>query len=160
VGRRALVAVAVLVAFGILAATGWAAEINRTEFREAAEPICQTDTKANERILAGVRNEVRQGKLGPAAGKFGRAAAALKQALVQLEALPRPVADEGRLTKWFGTVRTETGYFEAVSRELRKGQKAAAGRFVNKLTVTATKANAQVLPFEFDYCRLEPSRFT
>jgi hypothetical protein len=158
--HRAYAGIAVLLAFGVLTATAWAAETSRTEFREAAEPICRTDTKANERILAGVRSEVRQGKLGPAAGKFARAAKALKQALVQLEAFPRPAADDARLTKWFGTVRTEAGYFEAVSRELGKGQKAAAERFVNKLTVTATKANDQVLPFEFTYCRLEPSRFT
>jgi hypothetical protein len=31
---------------------------------------------------------------------------------------------------------------------------------VNKLTTEAAAANNVVIPFEFTYCRLEPSRFT
>jgi hypothetical protein len=143
-----------------ISAVAGAAEISRTEFRESAEPICRTDTQANERILSGVRKEVRTGKLAPASRKFAQAASALKAALHQLEAVPRPSADEARLRKWFATVGTEVGYFEAVSRKLGAGQKAAAESYVTKLTVTANKANNQVLPFEFTYCRLEPSRFT
>lgn len=155
----------IVVLLSVLALVGTAtfanaAEVSREEFREAAEPICKVDTQANERILAGVRAEVRQGRLGPPAAKFAKAAKALKTALAQLEALPRPTADEARLAKWFGTVKTEAGYFEAVSRKLAAGQKSAAEKLVSKLTVTAGKANNQVLPFEFTYCRLEPSRFT
>lgn len=158
--RRALVGAAVMVALLALAAGAWAAEVSRTEYRESAEPICKVDTQANERILAGVRTEVGDGRLGPPAAKFAKAAKALKKALAQLETLPRPSADEARLAKWFATVKTEAGYFEAVSRKLAAGQKSAAERLVDKLSITATKANAQVLPFEFTYCRLEPSRFT
>jgi hypothetical protein len=66
---------------GAMATPVGAAEFTRTEYREAAEPICKVDTEANERILAGVRAEVRQGKLGPAAAKFARAASALGRAL-------------------------------------------------------------------------------
>jgi hypothetical protein len=159
--RRTVLLLAVVTALlAAIAAVAGAAEVSRAGFRESAEPICRTDTQANERILAGVRDEVRAGKLGPAAGRFARAAKALKMALVQLEALPRPAADEARLRRWFATVGTEVGYFEAASRKLAAGQKAAAESYVTKLTVTANKANNQVLPFEFTYCRLEPSRFT
>lgn len=154
-----LASIATLIVAGAVSSAD-AAETSRTEFREAAEPICKVDTKANERILAGVRAEVRKGRLGPAAASFARGATALKSALGQLEALPRPAADEARLSKWFATVKTEAGYFEAVSRKLEAGQKDPAERLVNKLSITATKANDQVLPFEFTYCRLEPSRFT
>lgn len=153
----ALCAAAILAS---LASAALAAEVTRESYREAAEPICKADTQANERILAGVKAEVRAGKLGPAAAKFARAAKALRKALGQLEALPRPPADQARLAKWFKTVGTEVGYFEAVSRKLGAGQKAQAERYVNKLTSTASKANNQVLSFEFTYCRLEPSRFT
>jgi hypothetical protein len=157
---RLIVMAAVACAFAACVADAWAAEVSRSEYREAAEPICKVDTKANERILATVRQEVRQGALGSAAAKFMAASRALKKALGQLEALPRPAADEARLAKWFATVKAEAGYFEAVSRKLAAGQKRAAESFVTKLTVTAMKANDQVLPFEFTYCRLEPSRFT
>ena len=144
----------------LVASAADAAEASRAEFREAAEPICKVDTKANGRILAGVRVEVRLGKLGAAAARFAKAGGALKRALAQLELLPRPAGDEPRLAKWFETVESEVGYFEAVSQKLKAGQKDAAEQLVSKLTVTATKANSQVLPFEFTYCRLEPSRFT
>jgi hypothetical protein len=153
--------------FGVIALTvalatsaARSAEVTRESFREAAEPICKVDTEANERILAGVRAEVRSGKLRPPAIKFSKAATALSKALSQLESLPRPPADEARLSKWFGTVKLAVGYFEAESRKLKAGQKSAAEGLVKKLTLTASKANAQVLPFEFTYCRLEPSRFT
>jgi hypothetical protein len=158
--RRPISAAAALILVAALAGTAWAAEVSRTEYRGAAEPICKADTQANERILTGVRQEVRQGKLGRAAAKFSAAAKALKKTIRQLEALPRPTADEARLERWFVTLKTEVGYFQAVSRKLKAGQRAAAESFVTKLTVTATKANNQVLRFEFTYCRLEPSRFT
>lgn len=159
---RAAALIAAALAAAALASSALAAgpEVTRSSYREAAEPICKVDTQANERILAGVKAEVRAGKLGPPAAKFARAAKALRKALGQLEALPRPPADQARLAKWFGTVGTEAGYFEVVSRKLGAGQKAQAERYVNKLTSTASKANNQVLPFEFTYCRLEPSRFT
>ena len=152
-----------LVAAALAAATSavaGAAEISRAEYREAADPICKVNAEANERILAGVRAEVGRGNLRPAAARFARAATALKQTLGQLEALARPPADQARLGRWFATVKTEVGYFETISHKLKAGQKAAAERYVNKLTVTASKANNQVLPFEFTYCRFEPSRFT
>jgi hypothetical protein len=136
-----------------------AADTTRTEYVAAVEPICKTNTQANERILAGVRNEVRADKLRPAAGKFAKAAAALKQTLVELRAVPQPKADKPRLTKWLGYVKGEVGLFEATSRKLKAGDKAGAERMSVKLTHEANLANDQVLAFEFSYCRAEPSRF-
>lgn len=144
--------------FGALAASG--AEVGRAEYREAAEPICRRNTEANERILAGVKAEVRDGKLKPAASKFARAAAALKRTARRLEALPRPPVDLPRLAKWFGYVKDEVGYFEAIAARLKAGKKGAAEQLVARLSTTASRANNTVIVFEFDYCRLEPSRFT
>jgi hypothetical protein len=135
-------------------------EIGRSEYKEMVEPICKRDTKANERILAGVRQEVRQGKTKTAAAKFAKASNALKQALHQLEAVPRPAADEVRLTAWFRYLKVEADLFGAAGKKLKAGDKAAAEHIVVKLTQNANKANVQVLPFGFRYCRLEPSRFT
>jgi hypothetical protein len=137
-----------------------AAEPTRTSYREAVEPICKADTQANERILAGVKQEVRAGKLRPAAGQFSRAARALKKTIAELKAVPVPASDAARLSKWLGKVSNEAGYFEAVATKLRKGDKAGAQKLVARLTSEANAANNVVLPFEFEYCRLEPSRFT
>lgn len=143
-----------------LTPAAFAAEVTRASYREAVEPICKTDTQANERIFAGVKGEVRQGKLGPAAVKFTKAARALKSAIAQLQKVPAPAADSARLSKWLGKVSNEAGYFEAVARKLKAGDKAGAEHLVNKLTTEAAAANNVVIPFEFTYCRLEPSRFT
>jgi hypothetical protein len=152
----ALSAVAI-VALALATSLAVAAETTRDSYREAVEPICKTDTQANERIFAGVKEEVRQGKLQPAAVKFSKAAVALKKAIAQIQNVLAPAADAARLSKWLGKVSNEAGYFEAVARKLRAGDKAGAEHLVNKLTTEAAAANNVVIPFEFTYCRLEPS---
>jgi hypothetical protein len=137
-----------------------AGEVTRASYTAAVEPICMSDTKANERILAGVRKEVQTGKLKPAAAKFAQASTALKKALHELEGVPRPPADEARLTKWFSYVKAEAELFAAAGTKLKAGDKAGAEHIVTKLTQNANKANLQVLPFDFRHCRLEPARFT
>jgi hypothetical protein len=158
---RILAATAIAVAaLAFVTSLAAAAEVTRESYREAVEPICKTDTQANERIFAGVKQEVRQGKLKPAAVKFSKAAAALKAAIAQIKMVPAPAADAARLSKWLGKVSNEAGYFEAVAGKLRAGDKAGAEHLVNKLTTEAGAANNTVIAFEFTYCRLEPSRFT
>lgn len=146
-----------VVAFASLAL---AAEISRSEYKEQVEPICQANTKANERILSGVRQDVKQGKLAPAATKFRKAAAALKATYRELAAVPQPTADEARLGKWLGYVKTEAGLFESAAKALKAGNKNKAESYVVKLTHNATLANATVISFGFHYCKLQPSKFT
>jgi hypothetical protein len=158
--RLLAVAAIAAIALALLTSLAAAGEVTRDSYREAVEPICKTDTQANERIFAGVKGEVRQGKLKPAAVKFSKAAVALKAAIAQIQKVPAPAADAARLSKWLGKVSNEAGYFEAVARKLKAGDKAGAEHLVNKLTTEAGAANNIVIPFEFTYCRLEPSRFT
>ena len=159
--KRIFAAAAALSALALIAAaTVLAAEVSRDEYKTAAEPICKANTKANEQILAGVRKEVRLGNLKPAAAKFAKAATALKKALRELEALPRPPADEVRLSKWFSLVKVEAELFATAGKKLKAGDKAGAEHVVTQLTQNANKANLEVLPFGFSYCRLEPAKFT
>jgi len=143
----------------ILAASAFAAEVSREEYKAAAEPICKASTKANERILANVRKEVRTGKLKPAAVKFAKAAKVQAMALKELEAMPQPTADEARLGRWLGYLKTEANLFASAGRKLKAGEKAAAEHDTAKIARVANKANIQVLPFEFRYCRQEPSKY-
>jgi len=143
----------------LITSAAFAAEVSPAEYKAAVEPICQGDTKANERILAGVRQEVGHGKLKTAAAKFTDASTALAKALREIEAVPRPAADEARLAEWFAYVKTEAELFATAGRELKSGDKAGAERVVVKLSQNASKANLQVLPFGFRYCRLEPGKF-
>jgi hypothetical protein len=158
--RRGSLFLAVASCLAFLAPYALAAETSRAEYVAAVEPICRANTKANERILAGVRTEVRAGKLAPAAASFATAAAALKQTVRELKAVPQPVADAARLGRWLDYAGKEATQFEAVAAKLRAGQKGTAEHLVVGLTETANRANVTVLPFEFHYCRFEPSRFT
>src|ERR1700748_2626711 len=143
----------------VLAASAFAAEVSRDEYKAAAEPICKTSAKENERILANIRKEVKTGKLKPAAAKF---ATDSKQeaALKELEALPQPTADEARLGKWLSYLKIEAELFATAGRKLNSGDKAGAEHITSKIAQNANKANVQVLPFEFHYCRQEPSKYT
>jgi hypothetical protein len=155
-------ALAMIAAVGMLMAAplALAAEQTRETYTEAVEPICKVNAEASDRILDGVKSEVRQGKLKPAAAKFTKAAAALKKALNQLKAVPKPVADQARLDKWLGYIKNEVELFERTAKKLKAGDKSGAQSMSVKLTSTANKANNQVLAFEFNYCRVEPSKFT
>lgn len=156
---RATLGVAALltVAFASLA---MAAEISRTEYKEQVEPICQANTEANEKILSGVRAEVKQGKLKLAATKFEKASSALKTTHRELAAVPQPTADEAKLSKWLGYVKIEAELFHSAAKALKEGNKNKAEQYVVKLTHNATLANNTVLSFNFHYCKLQPSKFT
>jgi hypothetical protein len=153
-------AVLACLSVGIPLASAAPTEVSRDSYREAAEPICQANTAANERILAGVRTQVKQGKLAPAAASFARAATELRKTVGELKALPRPPADTARLSKWLGDLEVEAGLFRQIATLLKAGKKGPAEHLVAKLNSNAAKANDVVIPFEFHYCRLEPARFT
>jgi hypothetical protein len=155
--RTLLTAVALL---AIAVPVASAAAPTRDEYKAQVEPICKANTKANERILANVRKQVKAGQLTAAGGKFAKAAAELKATLGELRAVPQPSADKSRLTKWLGYVADEADLFAAAAAKLKEGEKAKAQRMVVDLIRTANSANAQVLSFEFTYCRLDPSKFT
>ncbi len=150
----------IALAFLSAASLALAAETTRAEYVAAVEPICEINTKANERILKGVRAKVRQGRLKQAAGQLARASAALKKALAELQAVPRPPGDAARLSKWLGYVKTEVRLFSATAKKLSDGEKAGAEKLAILLTRNANLANDTVLDFEFHYCRFEPTRFT
>jgi hypothetical protein len=144
----------------MLVATAFAAEVSRDEYKEAAEPICKASAKSNEQILAGVRTEVKKGQLKTAAAKFAKASKEQAQTLKELEALPRPSADEARLEKWFSYLKIEAELFATAGRKLKAGDKPDAQHVFNKISLNINKANHQVLPFGFNYCRLNPAKLS
>ncbi len=156
---KTLIATA-LSAFIALVSLASAAEQTREGYVEAVEPICKTNTEANEKILGGVRQEVKSGKLKPAGAAFIKAAAALKKTSAQLAAVPQPTADAAKLTKWLSYVKEEGQLFEKAGKALKAGQKTKAQTIVVELTHNANLANEQVFAFDFHYCQFEPSKFT
>ncbi len=84
---------------------------------------------------------------------------ALKGALAELEAVPRPEADRQTLAKWLGQIKTEVGLFEAVAKKLKQGNKNAAEKMVIKLEHNVEGANDTVLGFEFHWCKANTAKF-
>jgi hypothetical protein len=154
-GPAALAALALL----SMAALALGAEPTRESYTAAVEPICKKNAASSERILDGVKTEVRTGKLAPAATQFAKAASALKKTLAQLKAVPRPSADKAKLTSWLAYIKVEAELFEQTAAKLRAGDKAGAESLTTKLTRTVNLANLQVLAFEFDHCHAEASQF-
>ncbi|MDX6608238.1 MAG: hypothetical protein QOF85_163 [Solirubrobacterales bacterium] len=162
VGKKSFAGLsAVVLALSMLAAPfAEAAEVTRESYKEAVEPICKTNTEANEKILKGVRQKVKAGKLKAAGTQFEKAGKALHKAILQLKAVPQPAADEAKLAKWLKYVGEEEKLFLQTAKKLKEGNKTAAQALVIRLTHNANQANNQVLAFEFKYCRFEPSKFT
>jgi len=148
---------AVALAAAALAATP--AE-EREAYVAQVEPICKTNTKANERIFKHVRQWVREGKLKLAAGQFAKAAAAFAKATAEIAAVPQPEADAARLAKWIGLLRKERSLLAQVGQALRAGNKRKAQKLSVKLTHNGNAANNAVLGFEFHYCLIDSTRFT
>lgn len=140
-------------------AFGAGLEEERQAYKAKVEPICKQNRQANERVLKGVKSNIKSGKLSLAGTQFAKAAVALKKARTQLMAVPQPSADSSRLTKWLGLVKTEIELFERVSMKLKVGDAHSAQRMALLLTSTVNRANNTVLPYEFNYCRVQTSQF-
>jgi hypothetical protein len=147
----------VLCAGGTLAV---AAETTATEYKEAVEPICRANSAANQRILAGVRAEVKEGKLKAAAAKFRRAAAALQRTHRELMAVPKPAAEETQLRKWLEYVKKEIELLQKAATALQHGKANPARRDVVIMTATANRANSQILPLDLPACLFHPNQYT
>ncbi len=136
------------------------AEESREGYIAKVEPICQANSKANEKILKPVKKEVTQNKLALAAKQLDQAAKALKTTEAELEAVEQPPADAAKLSKWLGYVKTEASLFEQTGKALKSNNKNKAQQLESKLNANANSANAEVLSFSFHYCRFEPSKYT
>lgn len=158
--KPAIVATALCAALLTAPAAFGAEEPTRAEYKADVEPICKANTKANENILAGVEGKVKQGKLKPAGRQFTRAATALKGTLGQLKAVPKPPADEGRLTEWLQRVDKQRALLQEIGQALIAEKRRKAETISVKLVSGARLTNALVVSFGFNYCRFETSDFT
>lgn len=161
-GKKSFAGLSALVlAFAMLSGPfAEAAEVTRESYKEAVEPICKRNVEANERILKGVKSEVKAGKLKAAATQFTKAANESHKAIGQLKGVAQPPADEAKLAKWLKYIGEEESLFRQIAKKLKAGDKNGATRMQIQLQHTANKANNQVLVFEFRYCRVEPSKFS
>lgn len=131
----------------------------RESYVAQVEPICKRNTEANERILAGVRSKIRNGKLKVAAGQFTRAANAFAKAVTELRGVQQPVEDSDKLASWLEQLDVQTALLRKVGRALREEKRNVAQSTSVKLTQNGNLANSLVLGFGFVHCRIDSSKF-
>jgi hypothetical protein len=157
-GKKLLVSFAAAVML-LAAVPALAAEATPETYKAEVEPICKRNTEASEKILHGVRENVKTGKLKQASRQLFAAAKALKKTRGQLLAVPKPTEDAARLTKWLKGIKTEVELLEATGRKLAKGEKNGALKMVVRLESNARQTNNLVLDYEFRYCKYQPGKF-
>lgn len=151
---------AVVAALLVAAPVALAAEDpTRDEYAAKVEPICRANTKANSRILKGVKSQVKRGKLVPAGRRFIRASRALGRAVRQIARVPRPSADRARLKKWVGYLKRERLLLVRIGKSLKSGNKFRAQKLAVKLNRNNNRANNTVIAFGFRHCRIDSSTF-
>jgi hypothetical protein len=155
--RVILASFAILLAFAGIA-SGDASE-SRTAYKEAVEPICKTNKEASKRILTGVEKMVKDDKLAQAGQRFSRAAKALETAQKELAAVPQPPEDAAKLGKWLSGIKGEVSLMKTIAAKFKAGNKSKGSSLVVKLKNNANKTNNLVLAFQFNYCKIDPSKF-
>lgn len=132
----------------------------REEYVAQVDPICEQNTLANKRILKGVQAKVNNGKLKAAGEQFIRASEEFGVTMNEIEAVPRPAADDARLVKWFGFLGKVKTYLHMIGKALKEENRVKAVHERIRVERSSNAANNVGFVFGFTYCRLTPSRFT
>jgi hypothetical protein len=132
----------------------------RAEYVSHVEPICEANTIANKRILKDVRKKVKAGKLDVAGAQFIHASAAFGTTVGKISEVPRPLADDERLLKWFKFLRIVQTDLRKLGVALKAEEKIKATHESIRVERSSNAANNVGFVFEFHYCRITPSRFT
>lgn len=149
-----------LLALTLFAAAVWAAEQTRETYVAAVEPICKSNKAAADRLLGPVKGLVKQEKLKQAGTAFSSAATELEKTQKKLAAVPQPPTDAARLDKWLTEIKGEVELMRQIATKFRQGKKGPASSLAVKLQSSATKTNNLVIAFQFNYCHIDPSRYT
>jgi len=137
-----------------------AVAIERPEYVDLVEPICKKNKEASDRLLSGVKKLVKKDKLKQAGTAFKKAAAALEKAQKELSVIEKPTADSAKLTKWLSEIKAEVALMKTISAKFTQGNKSKATSLAVKLQNNATKANNLVIVFQFNYCKIDPAKYT
>ena len=151
--------VALLAAVPAALAAEGEAEITRAEYIAKVEPICAANTKSNSKILKGVKQQVKKGKLKPAGKRFIRASGVLNRSSRQIAGVPQPAADATKLGKWVRYLKREGVFLRLIGKSLKSGNKYRAQKLAVKLNKNNNQANNTVISFGFKECRIDSSKF-
>ena len=155
--RTALAGFAALMVF---AAVAVGAVETKEEYKALVEPICKKNKQESDRLLKGVKDLVKRDKLKTAGEKFAKAANALERTQKELAAVEQPPAYASKLTKWLSEIKAEVSLMRKISAKFKAGNKSKATSLAVTLQNNANRANNGVVIFQFNYCKIDPSKYT
>jgi hypothetical protein len=155
--KTAILVVAAMLALGAVAFAEEAP--TRDEYVAQVDPICKKNADANQKILKGVQDKARAGKLKAAGGQFIRAAAAFGAARQKIVVVPLPTEYAAKLQKWFVSLKKIQTTLTEIGKTLKEGNKIRAAHLSIQLEHSTNSANNISFPLEFRYCHLRRSQF-
>jgi hypothetical protein len=149
-----------MLALGVGAAVAAAAEEPaRPEYVAQLERICKPGSDATQRVVRGVRADVRAERLAVAGRKFARAEKIFAGTVGSISTVPRPAEDRATLSRWFTALGREQLYLGGMVRALRGDDVAGFQRVSARFIHEGNRANNAVVAFGFNYCSFKPTRF-
>ena len=155
-----LASVASLLVFASFAVADTA---ERETYKAAVEPICKSNKAAADRLLGPVKDLVRNDKLKQAGQAFTKAATELEKTQKKLAVVPQPPEDAAKLGKWLSEIKAEVSLMRTIASNFNKNTKAGKSKatsLVVKLQNNAKKANNNVIVFSFNYCKIDPAKYS
>ena len=128
-------------------------EQTRDSYKAQVEPICQANRSANEKIMAGAKDRVNEGKLTPAGKQFIRVSGSVGGLIERLAKVPPPSADETRIEHWLGSIRLLRQRLREVGKYYKAGEKIKAAHTSILAERAGLSANNTSIVFHFHYCR-------
>ncbi len=148
-GTFAAIAIAMLAIAPVAAGE----EQTRESYKAQVEPICQANRNVNEKIMAGARDRVNNGKLALAGKQFIRVSGSVGGLIKQLTPIPAPAADEQRIEHWLGSIELLQKRLRAVGKYYKAGEKIKAAHESILAERAGLSANNTSIVFHFRYCR-------
>jgi hypothetical protein len=156
--RCVLGAAALLLAVALVASAA-AAPSERAEYVNRLESICKPGVEATQRVVRGVRSDIKAERLGVAAGKLGSAARIFDGTVGKISAVPRPSADAAHLAKWFEYLKLQKSYLARAAAALHAEKIPRYQHNAVLFVHNGNLANDVVIAYGFNYCRFKFSRF-
>lgn len=157
--RRFAFAALALAALAVAPVAAGEGPPERAEYVDHLESICKPRALETQRVLKGVREDVREERLAVAASKFGRGAGIFGKTVELISAVPPPSPDAQLLEKWFVYLSRQESYLKRITINLRAGRAVKAQRLTARFIHSGNLANDVVIAFGFDYCTFKFSRF-
>jgi hypothetical protein len=146
-----LVAVALLALAAVPLVHG--EEQTRESYKAQVEPLCMANRKANERIMAGVRQRINRDRLKPAGEQFFRVSESFGTLIGKLAKVPPPTTDVRRIERWLETLKLLKTRLRLVGKYYLEGLKIKGNHEGVLAERAGISANNTTIVLHFRECR-------